>query len=83
MAEDLFADAVARTETRASFLLSGSLRATLDSLAPFDPGLGEGMRAPGPRALSTVLGRPIARDVVSFALGAEATALRRSLGTIT
>lgn len=83
MAEDLFADAVARTETRASFLLSGSLRATLDSLAPFDPGLGDGMRAPGPRALATVLGRPIARDVVSFALGADATALRRSLGTIT
>jgi hypothetical protein len=49
IAEDLFADAVARTETRASFLLSGSLRASLDSLAPFDPGLGDGMRAPGPR----------------------------------
>lgn len=82
MAEDVFADALARTETRASFLLSGSLRASLDSLAPFDPPLGEALRAPGPSALTTVLARPIARDVVSFGLGAEATALRRSLGTI-
>jgi len=72
-----------RTEARASFLLSGSLRAALDALAPTDAALADGLRVPGPRALTTVLSRPVARDVASFALSGEATALRRSLGTIT
>jgi hypothetical protein len=83
VAEDTFADAVVRTEARAAFLLSGSLRAALDAVGIEDHVLGEALRAPGPRALQAVLGRPIPRDVVSFALSGEATALRRSLGTIT
>lgn len=82
VAEDTFADAIARTEARAAFLLSGSLRAALDTLGVDDGPLGDALRVPGPRALQAVLGRPLPRDVVSFALSGEATALRRSLGTI-
>jgi tetratricopeptide (TPR) repeat protein len=83
VAEDTFAEAVTRTEARAAFLLSGSLRAALDAIGTDDPALGGALRVPGPRALQAVLGRPVPRDVVSFALSGEATALRRSLGTIT
>jgi len=76
------ADVVLRTESRAAFLLSSDLRAAMDALAISDPSLADALRVPGPGALSAVLGRPIARDVVSFALGGDATALRRSLGTL-
>ena len=83
MDEASFADAVARTEARAAFLLSGSLRAALDALAESDAPLAEALRVPGPAALAAVLGRPSARDLTSFALSAETTALRRSIGSLT
>jgi hypothetical protein len=80
--ETAFADAVLRTETRAAFLLSGDLRASLDALAVADPSLADAIRVPGPNALSGVLRDGIARDLVSYALSGDATALRHSLGTL-
>jgi hypothetical protein len=82
ISEEAFADAVARTESRAAFLLSGDLRASLDALATTDGGLADAMRVPGPDALRNVLARPLPRDLVAFALSGDATALRRSLGTL-
>jgi tetratricopeptide (TPR) repeat protein len=82
MSIDVFADAVLRTEARAAFLLSGDLRASLDAVAMTEPGLGDALRSPGRVALAAVLARPITRDLVSFAMGGDATALRRSLGTL-
>ncbi|HEY8076300.1 MAG TPA: tetratricopeptide repeat protein, partial [Labilithrix sp.] len=80
--EAVFADAVARTEARASFLLCGDLRASLDALAASDPALADAIRVPGPAALAGVFSRPVARDLVSFALSPESAALRKSLGTL-
>jgi hypothetical protein len=82
IAVDAFADAVLRTEARAAFLLSGDLRASLDALASSDTGLADALRVPGHGALGAVLSRPPSRDLVSFAMGGDATALRRSLGTL-
>lgn len=82
MKVDVFADAVLRTEARAAFLLSGDLRASLAALGTLDAGLPEAMRTPGRIALGGVLTRPIARDLTAFAVGGDATALRRSLGTL-
>ncbi|MBX3190941.1 MAG: tetratricopeptide repeat protein, partial [Labilithrix sp.] len=79
---DVFADALLRTEVRAAFLLSGDLRASLDAFAASDGALGDALRVPGKGALAAVLSRDVARDLVSFALGGDATALRRSLGTL-
>jgi tetratricopeptide (TPR) repeat protein len=79
---DAFVDAALRTEARAAFLLSGDLRASLDAVAMTEAGLGEALRTPGRVALAAVLSRPVARDLVAFAMGGDATALRRSLGTL-
>ncbi len=79
---EAFTDAVLRTEARAAFLLSGDLRASLEAVAITEPGLSEALRVPGRVALAAVLARPVARDLVAFALGGDATALRRSLGTL-
>jgi tetratricopeptide (TPR) repeat protein len=76
-----FAEAVSATEARAAFLLSGSLRASLDAVAPTDATLAEALRIPGPPSLAAVFGRSSSRDLASFALQSETTALRRSLGT--
>jgi cellulose synthase operon protein C len=82
IAVDAFADAVVRTEARAAFLLSGDLRASLAALGTTEAGLPEALRSPGRVALAAVLTRPVARDLVAFAIGGDATALRRSLGTL-
>jgi hypothetical protein len=79
--ETAFRDAIASTEARAAFLLSGSLRASLDAVAPSDAALMEALRVPGPPSLAAVFGRASSRDLASFALSGETTALRRSLGT--
>jgi tetratricopeptide (TPR) repeat protein len=79
--EGVFVEAVASTEARAAFLLSGSLRASLDAVAPSDAALAEALRIPGPPSLAAVFGRASARDLASFALSGETTALRRSIGT--
>ncbi|HSO39312.1 MAG TPA: tetratricopeptide repeat protein, partial [Labilithrix sp.] len=82
MKVDAFAEAVLRTEARASFLLSGDLRSSLAALGTTEAGLPEALRSPGRVALAGVLTRPIARDLTAFAIGGDATALRRSLGTL-
>lgn len=82
IAVDAFIDAVLRTEARAAFLLSGDLRASLDAIAITEQGLADALRVPGRVALGAVLARPVSRDLVAFALGGDATALRRSLGTL-
>ena len=79
---EAFASVVLRTEARAAFLASGDLRATLDAVATTERGLGDALRVPGRVALAAVLAQPVARDLVSFATGVEATALRRRLGTL-
>lgn len=80
--EQAFADALARTESRAAFLVSGDLRASLDALAVNDATLADAIRVPGPKALRSVLGRPLPRDLVAYALSGDATALRGSIGTL-
>ena len=82
VALDAFVDAALRTEARAAFLASGDLRASLDAVAITEAGLGEALRTPGRVALAAVLTRPVARDLVAFSMGGDATALRRSLGTL-
>lgn len=82
IAVDPFIEAVLRTEARAAFLLSGDLRASLDAVAITEQGLADALRIPGRAALAAVLGRPVSRDLVAFAMGGDATALRRSLGTL-
>jgi hypothetical protein len=79
---DALVDAVVRTEVRAAFLLSGDLRASLDALAMTEGGLAEALRLRGQAAFSAVMTRPLCRDLVSFALGGESAALRRTLGTL-
>jgi tetratricopeptide (TPR) repeat protein len=78
---DSFRDAAAATEARAAFLLSGSLRVTLGVFAPTDAALVEALRVPGPPSLAAVFGRAFSRDLATFALSGETTALRRSIGT--
>lgn len=80
--ERSFVEAVARTEARAAFLLSGHLRASLGALASTEPTLEAAIRVPSPDALRGALTHPASRDLVAYALGGEATALRNSLGTI-
>ena len=77
-----FGMAVARTELRAAFLLSGDLLATLDSVRSADPAFARETERVGPRALAGVLAHPLGADVVRFALSRQTTALRRRLGTI-
>jgi hypothetical protein len=82
MAVEAFVDAVLRTEARAAFLASGELRASLEALATTEAGLGDALRKPSRVALAAVLAQPTARDMVGFAVGADATALRHTLGTL-
>jgi hypothetical protein len=81
ISEDAFRQALAVTEARAAFLLSGSLRASLHAAIPMDAGLLDVLRVPGPPSLAALFGRPVSRDLMSFALRDDTTALRRSIGT--
>jgi tetratricopeptide (TPR) repeat protein len=78
-----FVDALIRAELRTAFLLTGDLLALIDDIALDDPVLRAALQ-PGAssEALATVLHHPWAGDVVRFALTAEATLLRRRLGTV-
>ncbi|MCW5817259.1 MAG: tetratricopeptide repeat protein [Labilithrix sp.] len=78
----VFAESVVTAETRAAFLLSGSLRASLDALATTDPPLGEALRATSADALEVVFGRNTARDLATFALSSDAVSLRRGLARV-
>ena len=72
---------IARTELRAAFVLTGDLLATLDVVRAADPDFGRATSHVGKAALAAVLGHPLARDLVAFALTPATTALRRKLGT--
>jgi tetratricopeptide (TPR) repeat protein len=82
IAIDAFANAALRAEARAAFLVTGDLRAALAALALSEGSLADALRAPSAGALAAVLTHPVSRDLVGFAMGGEATALRRSLGTL-
>ncbi len=76
-----FALAVARTELRAAFLLSGDLLATLDAIRAADAPFARETERVGPRALAGTLVHPLGADVARFALSRAATAIRKRLHT--
>jgi tetratricopeptide (TPR) repeat protein len=80
-AADVFVTALARAELRAAYIVSGDLLATIAELRLSDAALHEATRRPGQRALAAILEHPLAGDLCRFALSAEATALRRRVGS--
>jgi hypothetical protein len=74
--------AVAQTEHRVAFLASGDLLATLDGLRASDRAFFDATTSADERALAALWRHPVGGDLCRFALGAEATALRRALGTV-
>lgn len=82
LTESSFALAVAQTEARTAFLLSGDLRAAFDIVASFDAPLGSALREARPAVLDALLAHPVTRDLLAFALRPETVALRRNLGTL-
>jgi tetratricopeptide (TPR) repeat protein len=79
---ETFVSALTRAELRAAYVVTGDLLATLDEVGLHDATIQQVIRDPGPRSLSTVLEHPLAGDVCRFALTAEATALRRRVGSV-
>jgi tetratricopeptide (TPR) repeat protein/tRNA A-37 threonylcarbamoyl transferase component Bud32 len=77
-----FERAVHRAELRTAFVLTGHLLATVDVARARDAELGRTTQNVGLAALRAVLGHPIAGDVVRFALGPTAMALRQRAGTL-
>jgi tetratricopeptide (TPR) repeat protein len=78
---DALLSILAKAELRAAYLLTGDLLATIDELRALDNALMTATETPGRAALGAVLDHPFAGDVAHFALGAEATALRRRVGS--
>jgi tetratricopeptide (TPR) repeat protein len=78
---DAFIGALAKAELRAAYLMCGDLLATIDEIRGFDAILGRATDRPGPSTVTAVLEHPFAGDVARFALTADATALRRRIGT--
>jgi tetratricopeptide (TPR) repeat protein len=81
MSGDALLSILAKAELRAAYLLTGDLLATIDELRALDAALMTATETPGRAALGAVLDHPFAGDVAHFALGAEATALRRRVGS--
>jgi tetratricopeptide (TPR) repeat protein len=79
---ELLVSSLTRAEVRTAYLVTGDLLATLDEIRLHDPALRNATERPGPRSLSTLLEHPIAGDVCRFALTAEATALRKRVGSV-
>lgn len=79
---DAFVAALTRAELRTAYLVSGDLLATVSSVRHEDAVLYEATSRSGPRALAATLEHPYAGDVCRFALSAEATALRRRVGSV-
>ena len=73
--------ALARAELRIAYLLTGDVLATIDELRGVDGPFLQATEAAGRGAVEAVLDHPFAGDVVRFALTAEATALRRRVGS--
>jgi hypothetical protein len=78
---EAFEQAVARTELRAAFLVTGDLLATLDVARAADGELGRATANVGKAAIAAVLSNPLTRDLATFALAPATTALRRKAGT--
>jgi hypothetical protein len=79
---DAFVLTLSRLELRTAYLVSGDLLATVDEIRQWDPALYQATVRSGPRSLGAILEHPVAGDVCRFAVSAEATALRRRLGSI-
>ena len=78
---DEFVSALARAELRAAFVVTGDLLTVVEEIRTLDVSLRSTTQSPGHEALAAVLHHQFAGDVVRFALTAEATALRRRLGS--
>ncbi len=74
--------AVARTELRAAFVVTGDLLATLDVARGDDAALGAATASVGKAALTAMLRHPAMGDVAAFALAPSTTALRWRAGTL-
>jgi tetratricopeptide (TPR) repeat protein len=74
--------AVARTELRAAFVVTGDLLATLDVARGDDAALGTATGSVGRAALAAMLRHPSAGDLAGFALAPSTTALRWRAGTL-
>jgi tetratricopeptide (TPR) repeat protein len=77
-----FVSSLARAELRTAFLLTGDLLTVIEEIRSADAKLRAATSSPGRAALAAVMTHPLGGDVVRFALTAEATALRRRLGSI-
>jgi tetratricopeptide (TPR) repeat protein len=77
-----FERAVARTELRSAFVMTGDLLATLDAVRASDPELSRATASVGPSALAAALIHPVAGDVAVFALSSAAMGLRWRAGTL-
>jgi tetratricopeptide (TPR) repeat protein len=78
---DGIVSALARAELRTAYVLTGDLLATIDELRGLDTSFHTQTDKTGRRSIEAVLDHPYAGDVVRFALGSEATALRRRVGS--
>jgi hypothetical protein len=78
---DTFIGALARAELRAAYLLCGDLLATIDEIRSFDAIFARASDRPGAPTVTAVLDHLYAGDIARYALTAEATALRRRIGT--
>ena len=79
---DVFIGALLRAELRTAYLVSGDLLAAIDEVRNDDAALHEATLRPGQRSLAALLEHPLAGDLCRFALTAEATALRRRIGSV-
>jgi hypothetical protein len=79
---EAFERGIARAELRTAFVLTGDLLATLDAARAGDPDFSRATSHVGKGALAAVLGHPLARDLVAFAMAPATTVLRRKLGTV-
>jgi serine/threonine protein kinase/tetratricopeptide (TPR) repeat protein len=78
----LFERAVAQTELRAAFVMTGDLLATVDTARALDGELALATANVGVGALGATLAHPLTGDTARFALASSTTALRRRAGTL-
>ncbi len=77
-----FLDALTRGEVRAAFLVTGDLLSVVDELGLHEEAVRQAVESPGPGCLSAILNHSLGGDLVRFALTADATLLRRRLGSL-
>jgi hypothetical protein len=73
-AANVLVEGLAKAQLRAAYLVTGDLLAVVDDERSRDTALGP--------TLAATLEHPVAGDVCRFALTAEATALRRRVGSV-